>query len=439
MKNVMHRILFTCVLASAFVASAAEWPDWRGPFYNGSTTETGLPDTFSKTDHVKWVAEFPGTAASTPIIWGDKVFVSATDETTKTLLAYCLNRKDGSVLWKREVGVGISRDSMSNFASPSPSTDGKLVVFFFGDGNLMAFDYEGKQLWSRNIQKDYGDFAFQWTFSSSPLLYEGRLYLQDLQRNQPVNGRGRTDGPIESFLLALNPETGREIWRQVRSSEAKMESHEAYSTPLPYEHAGRKEIVVAGGDCLTGHDPETGRELWRWGTWNPTRINHWRLVSSPVEVGSVILVCGPKGAPVFAVKAGLNGSHEDDGLAWQSKDREVSTDVSTPLYYGGSAYVLNSDRKVLIRLEPATGRVVWQGELDSRSKFEASPLGADGKIYLMNHDGRVYVAKAGGEAFSLIHAVDMGDAGDRELRTSIVAAHGELFVRTGHKLFCLAN
>lgn len=432
-----------CLLLAPFFlwshsVAAADWPDWRGPFHNGSTTETGLPGSFSKTENVHWVAEFPGRAASTPIIWGDKVFVSATDENTKTLLAYCLDRRTGGVLWKREVGVGISKDEKSNYASPSPTTDGELVVFFFGNGELQAFDYEGNQLWSRNIQKDYGEFAFQWTFSSSPLLFEGRLYLQALQRDQPVNGHGRTDGPIDSFLLAMDPKSGRELWRQVRPSKAHMESHEAYSTPVPFEHDGREELLVAGGDCLTGHDPATGRELWRWGTWNPTRINHWRLVTSPLGAGPVVLACGPKGAPVYALKAGLTGTHAgDDGVAWVSKEREVSSDVSTPLYYQDSIYVLNSDRRVLVRLEPASGRVIWQGRLDSRSKFEGSPLGADGRIYMMNHDGRVYIVRAGGTDFSVLHTVDMGDEGDRELRTSIVAARGQLFIRTGRKLYCL--
>lgn len=416
---------------------SANWPDWRGPFHNGSTTETGLPETFSKTENVHWVMEFPGRAASTPIIWGDRVFVTATDENTRTLLVYCLKRSDGSVLWKKEAGVGISRDEKSNYASPSPTTDGKLVVFFFGNGEMMACDFDGNKLWSRNIQKDYGDFAFQWTFSSSPLLYEGRLYLQVLQRDQPVNGRGRTDGPIESFLLALDPQTGKELWRHVRPSDARMESHEAYSTPVPFDYQGQKELLVAGGDCLTGHDPATGEELWRWGTWNPNRITHWRLVPSPLGAGSVVLACGPKGAPVFAIKAGLKGTHEDDALAWVSTEREVSSDVSTPLLYDGSVYVLNSDRKVLVRLEPATGKIIWQGGFESRSKFEASPLGADGKIYVMNHDGRVFVVRAGGNEFKLLHSVDMGDQGDRELRTSIVAAEGQVFVRTGRKLYCL--
>lgn len=429
--------LLIAALGLTVSATAADWPNWRGPFHNGSTTETGLPETFSKTENVKWVIDLPGRAASTPIVWGDKVFLTSTDEETKSLLVYCLNRADGSTVWRHEVGVGISRDERSNYASPSPVTDGKLVYFFFGNGELLAYDFTGQKVWSRNIQKDYGDFAFQWTFSTSPVLHDGRLYLQVLQRDRPVNGRGRTDGPNDSYLLALNPANGEELWRHIRPADARMESLEAFSTPVPFEFNGRKELLVVGGDCITGHDPATGRELWRWGTWNPTRITHWRLVPSPLPAGSVVLACAPKNSPVYAVKAGLSGTLSDADLAWVSSEREVSSDVSTPLYYQGSVYLLNSDRKTLSRIEPSSGRVIWTGELASRSKFEASPLGADGRIYLMNHEGQVHVVRAGGEEFTLLHQTDMGDEGDRELRPSVIAAHNQLFIRTGRKLYSL--
>ena len=433
------RIAFTTALAAVFGLSSAvgaDWPNWRGPSHNGSTTETGLPTTFSATESVVWAADLPGPSASTPVVWGDKVFVSTADHGTQTLMAFCLDRKTGATLWKHEVAVGIFKDRRSNYASPSPVTDGTHVYFFFGNGDLVAFDMNGKRMWSRNIQKDYGEFAFMWTFSSSPILHDGRLYLQVLQRDVPVNGRGKTDGPNLSYILAMDPATGKELWKHVRPADASAESLESFATPVPFSNKGRDEIIVVGGDCITGHDPETGKEYWRWGTWNPTRIGHWRLVPSPLATDSVLLACAPKGSPVYAVKTGLNGTQDDSALAWVSEDRAISSDVSTPLLYQGKIYLLNSDRKMLSCLEPATGKILWSGEYPTRTKLETSPLGADGKIYAMSMSGEVFVVKAGGDTFELLHQTNLGEDGARDLRSSIIAAHGQLFVRTGTKLYC---
>lgn len=424
-----------CLLASWSMPAilAQDWPHWRGPTFNGAAPEQRLPDKFSRTEGLAWSAPMPGPSAATPVIWGEKVFVSSTDAASRSLLAIALDRKSGKELWRQKVADGDRRDDRSNYASPSPLTDSALVWFFYGQGDLVAFTVDGKEVWRRNLQKDFGDFAFQWTFSASPTLHDGRLYLQVLQRNVPVHGRGRTDGPIESFLLALDPRTGKDLWRQVRPSDAREESKEAYSTPIPYTHEGRTEVLITGGDCITGHDPLTGRELWRWGTWNPDRITHWRLVPSPIAGDGFALACGPKGSPIFAIKSGQNGTLKDDGYTWKSEDRELSSDVSTPLFYRHRFFVVNSDRRQLLCVEPATGKVLWKGEFPGRSKIEASPTAADGKIYVMNHAGEVYVAGTG-DKFEVLHSTPLADEGDRELRSSIAIAHGTIFVRTGRNL-----
>lgn len=419
-------------------ALAQNWANWRGPNYNGSTTAKNLPTTFSKTENVKWVADLPGPSAATPIIWNDHVFVSSTDVKSRTLRALAFDRKSGKELWNHEVAQGFSQDNRSNLASPSPVTDGALVYFFYGTGDLVAYDFSGKQIWARNIQKDFGQFAFLWTFSTSPLLFDGKLYLQVLQRDTVVNGRGRSDGPNDSYLLALDPKTGKELWKQIRPSEARAESREAFTTPIPYTHAGRTELLIAGGDCISGHDPKTGKELWRWGTWNPTRITHWRLVPSPVGVDGLAITAAPKGAPVYAVKLGGNGELDDNSLAWTSPEREVSSDVSTPAVADGKLYVLNSDKKILARVDPATGKADWIGDLGTRTKLEASPTIADGKIYVQNFKGEVFVVAAGPE-FKILHTASMGDADDNDLRSSVAIAYDHLFIRTGSKLYCIGE
>ncbi len=426
------------LLANLLPASAENWPQWRGPLFNGSSSETGLPAKFSKTENVKWSIPMPGPSAATPVIWGGHVFVSTVDQEKKSVWALCFDRKTGKTLWEHEVAPGHSQDRQSNYASPSPATDGNLVVFFYGSGDLVAFDFAGKQIWSRNIQKEYGPFAFQWTFSTSPVLFQNKLYLQVLQRNVPVNGRGRAEGLNDSYLLALDPKTGKELWRHVRPSEAREESREAFTTPVPFTDHGLTELLVAGGDCLSGHDPATGAELWRWGTWNPTRITHWRLVPSPVGGGGVALACAPKGSPIYAVKLGGKGALDDSALAWKSQEREISSDVSTPLFYKGRFYVLNSDRKTLACLEPATGKVLWNGILESKAKIEASPTAADGKIYVINFRGDVFVLGTG-EAFEVLGSAAMGEEGDNNIRSSIAISQGQLFIRTISHLYCVGG
>jgi outer membrane protein assembly factor BamB len=417
---------------------AQDWLQWRGPRFDGSSPEArDLAVKFDKTQGLAWSLELPGAGASTPVVAGDRVFVTSADAVSRELVVLAYDRKTGRELWRHKVADGDRKDERSNYASPSPVTDGKHVWFFFGQGDLVAYTVEGKEVWRRNIQKDHGGFAFGWTFSSTPLLHDGRLYLQVLQRNVAVQGRGRTDGPNESYLLAMDPATGKDLWRHVRPADAREESLEAFTSPVPHRHAGRDELLVAGGDCITGHDPVTGRELWRWGTWNPGKIPHWRLVPSPTAGAGIVLACAPKGSPVYAFKLGQNGTLPEDGYAWKSSDRELSSDVSTPLFYKGRFYVLNSDRRVMVCVEPATGNIVWRGELPGRTKYEASPTAGDGRIYLMNMAGDVVVLGTG-DAFEVLHTASMGDEGDREVRASITIAHGQLFIRTGRSLHAVA-
>lgn len=418
-------------------ARAENWAHWRGPQFNGATTEAGLPAEFSKTNNVKWVANLPGPSAATPIIWDDFVFVSSTEPKSQTLRAICLDRKTGKELWNRQAGTGFSHDDRSNFASPSATTDGKLVYFYYGTGDLAAFDFSGKQIWSRNIQKDYGEFAVNWTYGTSPTLLNGKLYIQVLHRDVPVRGRG---GELnDSYLLALDPATGKELWKHVRPSDARMESREAYSTPIVTERDGRKELLILGGDCVTAHDPETGKEIWRSGNYNPLRRTNWRVPSSPVAGGGVVLVCAPQpGSPVYAIKPGGKPDSEDSWLAWKSTDRETASDVCTPLFYKGKFYLVNGERRTISRIEPATGKVDWTGELGLRNKIESSPTGADDKIYFMDQRGNVFIVQAG-DQFKLLKTIQMGDDGDDLLRASIAISHGNLFIRTGTRLYCVGK
>lgn len=431
-------VLGAAWMAAALDASAGDWPQWRGPNFNGSTDEKGLPSKWTK-ESAKWTAAMPGPGAATPVVLGDRVYVSTTDSKNRSLHAMCLDRASGRVIWDNTVGDGLGRDNRSTFASPSPIASAERAYFFFGNGSLVAFDTAGKEVWSRSITKDYGDFAFQWTFGATPLLHGGKLYVQVLQRDVPVNGRGRREGPIESFILALDPATGKSIWKHVRPNEAVQESKESYGTPMPFTFNGRSEILITGGDCVTGHNPDSGEELWRWGTWNPNKIGHWLLVPSPMAGAGVVLACAPKGSPIYAIKAGGKGTLDDSAIAWASRQkRELTSDVSTPLLYQGDFFILKEEQPgVLSRINPATGDVKWSRELPGRRKWEASPTGADGKIYVMNFAGDVAVVDAGnGE---VLGTNPMGDDGDDMNRSTVAAARGSLFIRTNNKLYCVAG
>jgi len=426
-------------------AAAADWTNWRGPNFNGATEAKNLPVRFSPTEGVKWSVPLPGPSAATPIVSGDSVFLTAANEVSKELLAICVDRATGKVRWQHVAGTGylpggkgnaIQLDYRSNYASPSPVADGKRVIFFFGNGDLVAYDYQGAKLWGRNLQKDYGDFCFGWTFSTSPLLYEGKLYMQILQRDLAVSGRGK-DGS-ESFLLAMDPATGKELWRAARPTTAKMESREAFTTPVPWTHNGRKELLLSGGDILTGHDPATGKELWRWGTWNEgNREPFWRLVPSPAPGAGVILVCAPKREPVYAIKAGGNGDISTSGLAWKSEVRgPITSDVPTPLFYRGKFFIVSDLRKNVTCVEPADGKPVWSTPLEGPTMCWASPTGADGKVYVMSLRGEVHVLDA---ATGQLLATNPMAEGENEIRSTIAVAGDQLFIRTNTKLFCVGQ
>jgi outer membrane protein assembly factor BamB len=177
------------------------------------------------------------------------------------------------MLWKRELDSGNRTWNKQNAASPSPVTDGELVWAVTGTGAVAAFDMDGKEVWKRNLQSDYGEFGLNWGYASSPLLHSGRLIIQVLHGNN-------TDDP--SYLVALDAATGRELWRKERATDAVRESPDAYTTPAFLVHEGKPQIVISGGDYVTGHDPETGNELWRAGGLNPRKAPNYRIVASPV-------------------------------------------------------------------------------------------------------------------------------------------------------------
>lgn len=437
--NRMNLRVIVCLAGLVFVQSnsvfAKNWPQWRGPDFNGSTTEKSLPTNWSKTENVAWKTPLPGMSGATPAIWGDSIFVSSPDA-QKSLNLLCINRTDGKIRWQKQVAIGDKTIGRNNMASPSPVTDGKSVFALFGTGNLAAYDFSGKELWTRNLAKDFGKFSIMWLYGSSPLLYKGKLYVQVLQR-EPIPSdytHAIDDKPHrESYLLCIDPKTGKDLWRHIRKTDAKMESNEAYSTPVPFEGENGTEILVVGGNCITGHNAETGEEIWRCDGLNEKDGNWMRIVPSPVTGAGMIFACAPKREPVFAIKSGGKGNITATHLAW--KFEEYPSDCVTPLFYQNKLFVLDGDKQMMTCLEPKTGKKLWQGNMGVREIFRSSPTGADGKIYCLSERGTAVVLDAGNE-FKILSTIRMGE---EPIRSSIAVSDGQLFIRTAQNLYCIGK
>ena len=439
MKKTAHLTLTSALIgiaSSALTVSASNWPNWRGPNFDGSSDETGYPTTFTKED-AAWKTQLPGAGGSTPIIWENAIFLTSANADNSAILAIRINANTGKIVWSKEFSDEAMRDERTNTAGASAVTDGKLVFFFTGSGDLAAFDFDGNQVWHRNVEEDYGQFAMQWTFSSSPQLVNNILYLQVLQRDQPVNGYGRSDGPINSYLLAMDPATGETKWRHMRDNEAVMESKEAFSTPIPITTDTRDELLIVGADCLTGHNPKTGEELWRWSTYNPEKIGHWRLVPTATYGEGMILICGPKGSPVYGIESGGSGDISTSGNLWTSKGKEVTSDVPSPAFYDGYFYVLNGRNKFITCLHPTTGKFVWSSRIDGKTKIESSPTVVDGKLYFISHLGEVFVYSAGENGGVMLHTAMFGSSQSVNIRSSIVPANRTLYIRTDDYLYAV--
>jgi len=409
-------------LFGAPVPAGADWPQWRGPSFDGSCDERGLPDRFGPDENVVWRTTLPGQGAATPVVWGDRVFLTALESETEELIALGLERSTGRVLWERVCGEGRlpsgrSRGRENTFAACSPVTDGELVAFLFGSGDLVTFDVAGRELWRTDFVERWGELVINWGYAASPLLFEGRLIVPVLRR-------------AESFVAAFDARSGELLWREVRPTDARAESQEAYTTPIPFRNGERVDVLVYGGDCLTGHDPETGAERWRFSGVNPRQAPNFRAVSSPV-VGTdgMVFVTTPQHGPMH----GLRVTGDEVEHVWELA--RPTPDSTTPLYYRDRLWSLDGRRGRLVCIEPTTGEIVWQAELETGTFLRASPLGADGKVFVMDAEGTVVVVRASDEYEELARV----SFDSYPSRSSIIANRGRLLIRTAERLYCLGE
>jgi len=252
-----------------------------------------------------------------------------------------------------------------------------------------------------------------------------------LQRDQPVYPHAKDGKPDrQSYVVCLDPATGKTLWRHERLTDAREESREAYATPIPYLGPHGIELLIVGGNAVTAHKPDTGAEVWRFTGLNAKRILGGRIVPSLVTSPGYIYACGPKREVLVALREGGAGEVKDDQVAWRFA--EYVPDVCTPLYYQNKLFVLDGDRQVMTCLHPRTGETLWQGRLGVREIFSASPTGADSKIYCLSEEGTVVVLSADAQ-FEILSTRALGEG---PCRSSVVAAEERLFIRTAKNLYC---
>jgi len=437
-KILVWLIFFTLLVSTGMTQQEQNWPHWRGPDHNGISKAINLPTSWSSTKNIVWKTELPWWAAATPIIWGDKIFIVspstpnsksdgenpervAHDPGGSDLLLLAVSRTNGKILWQQKLDNKNELHRKSNDASPSPVTDGKHVWVVTGTGVVTAFDMDGNRIWKRDLQQDYGKFGLNWGYGSSPLLYKGSLIIEVLHGSH-------TDEP--SYLVSLDAQSGKTQWHQERSTDALNESPDAYTTPLLLNYKGKIEIIISGGDYVTGHDPISGEEIWRAAGMNPKKRGNYRVVGSAITMNGIIYVPTRK-KPLLALKAGGSGDITDTHLLWKWEG-SGAPDVPSPLCDGEFFYMVD-DKGRITCLDAKQGTLVWGPNHTTGGIVSASPILSKGKIYIVNEEGITAIVTAGKD-FKLLATNGL----DGSYTLSSPAASGSrLYIRTALYLYCI--
>jgi outer membrane protein assembly factor BamB len=438
-------------LAAAWLVALApafcqQWPSFRGT--NASGTADGHPTPVkwdaASGESVLWKTPLPGIAVSSPIVWGDRVYVSTavssdpnatirtglygdvepvSDATKHTWRLFALDKRTGKVVWERVAREGVpltKRHPKSSQASPTPVTDGKHVIAFFGSEGLYAYDSGGTLLWSRDLgilnAGWFYDPDYEWGVGSSPIIWKNSVIVQcDIQKN--------------SFIAAFDLDTGKPLWRTAR------EEIPSWSTPAIYEGKGHAELITQGKNAIRGYDPANGQELWRLSG------NSEITIPTPIVWQDLIFVTnGYSGVqPIFAIKPGAKGDitlkgdeTQSEFIAWSTK--RGGPYIPTPVIYGGQLYVC-ANNGVLTAYDARTGRRVYQERLGGTGgSFSASPIAADGKIYLSSEDGDIFVVKAG-PTYELLAKNAVGEV----LMATPAVSDGTLIVRGLKNVFAIGT
>ncbi len=387
--------------------AAKYWSRWRGPSGQGVVVGSGYPDRWSATENVLWRTPVPGRGNSSPIVWGDRIFVTTSYENGRRLSVLAFRRSDGSKLWESFIPEGRSQSAhfKNGHASSTPVTDGQRVYVYFGTRGLFAFDLNGKVVW----HQDLGPTDAYHGTAGSPLLYKDRIILyQDQYRN--------------SFIAAFDTRTGRQLWRTTRDAGV------GWGTPIAINSGARDEIIVNGERAVFAYDPASGRELWRCGG------NTFEVIPTPVVGYGMVFCSSGRAGPTLAIRPGGRGDVTGTHLAWTSP--KGSPFVPSPILYGEYLYMVNDMASIVTSIEAITGKVMFQGRLGvaQREGFSASPVAVDGKVFFTNDDGETFVIRAG-PTFELLHVNKIGES----TLASPALVDGKWYIRTDRNLVAIGK
>jgi outer membrane protein assembly factor BamB len=405
----------------AIPAFADNWPQWRGPKNDGISPARDVPVEWGPDKNVVWKFKMPGRGSSTPCIWGDQIFLTDIDGSDVVLM--CIGT-DGQLRWKEKfaplAGKRSGKGEEGNEASASCSSDGKHVWAFAGSGNLVCYTVSGKPVWEKDIRK-YGkpeQFSIQFGIHWTPVLYQGRLYLQVMHRNAQK-------------VVALDAANGNEIWQVDRPGYGKGESPDTYASAFMWDGEGGPLLIAHGNDYCTAHRLDDGKEVWRVAGLNPSNNGAWRFVASPLVTPNLIVVPSCKTGPLVGINpVGAQGTINADNKAeiWRFKS---TPDVVSPLLVDGIVYVM--DNGPLTAIDAKTGMQIYRKDL-GKGIYRGNMVAAEGKIYVINREGVGSVVQAGKE-FKVLAINDL----KQKVYASPAIVDGRLYVRTWENLYCFGK
>ncbi|MBL8891289.1 MAG: PQQ-binding-like beta-propeller repeat protein [Planctomycetaceae bacterium] len=401
------------------------WPQWRGANGNGIVPPSNFPLKWSNEENVLFRYPLPGPAGSTPVVAGDRIFLTTAAGDDLHLL--CLSTS-GQELWNRKITTGnqTARGDEGNSAAPSPFTDGKHVWAMFGNGTLVCFTVDGEETWRRDLQADYGAFDIQFGMTSTPVLHDGVIFLQLI--HGPWNRE-----PSVGVLAALDAKTGEQKWMVKRQTDAYSENKHSYASPVIYDDGTYRYFICHGADYVTGHDLETGAEIWRCGGLNPaSNYNEYlRFVSSPAVGPGLIVAPTAKSGAVIAIRPGGKGDITgSEFVAW--KVEEVTPDVPSPIVTDKYVYLCR-ENGIVVCLDSKTGDVLYK-ERTNGHNHRASPVLSGDRWLITSRQGVITVLKAGSD-FEVLAVNEMKEP----IASSPVIVGDRLYIRSFDALYAIGT